>query len=283
MNTNNNNVNFKAPGSMDELLASIEGVLSRVRGGETWATYSRVSQVDPQKTAYSMETQPENTAEYARAHGAVEVVSYADPDQTGKNSRRKGLQAMVRDIEAGKIDVVVVHRLDRLYRNLSSLLEFIQKLKLYGVRLVSVTEQIDTETWWGRLVLAVLGSLAEAYLHQISTTTRDALDARRRKGFHLGPISLGYCNGLCSTCADVNGAGYCPLHGGLDRPESQRGHLAVPHPVDQHVIPLIFQLYQQNFSFREIAIYLNNTSFKLPDGTDVRFRPRGKAGEKSNE
>ena len=279
MENNKNSTTFKPPASWEELTMSVAKAISKVMRSDTWAAYSRVSQVNPREVSYSMETQPEHTEQYARTNGAKEVLSYADPDQTGKNSRRPGFQAMIRDINAGKVDVVVVHRLDRLYRNMASLLKFIQLLKLRGVRLVSVTEKLDTEKWWGQIVIAVLGCLAEAYLHQTSTNTRTALHARRQKGLNLGRIPLGYCNGLCSTCTDINGAGYCPLYGGSDRPESKRGRIAVPHPVDQQVIPLIFQLYQQNFSFREISVYLNHTSFKLPDGTPFHFRPRRRLGE----
>lgn len=71
---------------------------------------------------------------------------------------------MLKNIKAGRILVVVVHRLDRLYRNLESLLAFIRIIKRYNVWLASVTGQIDTDNWWGRLALYVLGALAEMYI-----------------------------------------------------------------------------------------------------------------------
>src|SRR5512136_27742 len=101
---------------------------------------------------------------------------------------------------------------------------------------------------------------------QVSDRTREGLAVRRSIGLHLGRLPLGYCNGLCSTCNDVNGRGYCPLHGGPDRAESQRGRVAVPHPVDRHAISLIKDLYLAGESFREIAIFLNNNTVRLPDG-----------------
>ena len=269
---------FKAPGNLEELLAPL-GPNFGTRSGQTWAVYSRVSVFDPHKPGYSMDSQPDQAEAYAHSHGAENIISYADPDRTGKNSKRDGLQNMIRDIKAGRVDVVVIHRLDRLYRNLESLLAFTRLLKKYNVKLVSVTEQIDTTSWWGRLALAVLGHMAESYLHQTSSNTRTGLNTRRRAGLHLGHIPIGYCNGLCSTCADANGDGYCPHFGGPDRPESQRGRLAVPHPVDRHVIPLIFELYLKGLSFREIASHLNNHLVQLPDGTQVHFRPRKKGGQ----
>lgn len=269
----NHRLDFKAPTSLDELLAPL-GHNFGLRTGQTWAVYSRVSVLDPRHPGYSMETQPDHAQEYARSHGAETIINYADPDCTGRNSNRKGLQEMIHDIKAEKVDVVVVHRLDRLYRNLESLLAFTRLLKKHNIKLVSVTEQIDTTSWWGRLALAVLGHMAESYLHQTSSNTRNGLNTRRRNGLHLGRLPLGYCNGLCSTCTDLNGKDYCPQFGGPDRPESQRGRIAVPHPVDRYAISLIYGMYKQGFSYREIAVHLNTHLACLPDGTSMSFRPR---------
>jgi hypothetical protein len=148
----------------------------------------------------------------------------------------------------GKITVLVIHRLDRLHRNLESLLRFLRGLKKHRVRLVSVTEQIDTDSWWVRLVLYILGALAEMYVWQTSVQVREIKAELSRKGHHNGTIPIGYCNGLCSTCADLNGPGYCPLAGQTDRVESQRGRIPVPHPVDRHAILLAHSLYSQDMS-----------------------------------
>jgi DNA invertase Pin-like site-specific DNA recombinase len=265
----------KQPFSREEIIKTVTEEISKMRKGGVYATYSRLSHFDENAQGYSIEIQPDRSEEFARSENASEIRAYSDPGRSGKNSKRPGLQRMIRDIKAGRIDVVVFHRVDRVFRNLKSLLDFVDLLKKHNVRLVSVTEQIDTDTWWGRLVLAVLGSLAEAYLWQTSANITEALGKRRARGNYLGRIPLGYCNGLCTTCNDENGKGYCPLFGGNDRPESKRGSIAVPHPVDRHVIPLIYDLYAENMSFREIADFLNNNAITLPDGSRVLFRPRG--------
>jgi len=265
----------KYPFSREEILRTVTEETSKMREGGVYATYSRLSHFDEDDRGYSIDIQPDRSEEFARSEKASEIRVYSDPGRSGKNSKRPGLQRLIRDIKAGRIDVVVFHRVDRVFRNLKSLLEFVELLQKYNVRLVSVTEQIDTDTWWGRLVLAVLGSLAEAYLWQTSANITEALSKRRSKGNYLGRIPLGYCNGLCRTCTDENGKGYCPLYGGSDRPESMRGSIAVPHPVDRYVIPLIFDLYAKNMSFREIADFLNNNSVTVPNGFQVLFRPRG--------
>ena len=265
----------KYPFSKEEIIKTVTEETSKLRKGGAYATYSRLSHFDENERGYSIEIQPDRSEEIARSENASEIRAYSDPGRSGKNSKRAGLQHMIRDIKAGKIDVVVFHRIDRIFRNLKSLLEFIDLLKKYNVRLVSVTEKIDTDAWWGRLVLAVLGSLAEGYLWQTSANITEALGKRRSKGNYLGRLPLGYCNGLCKTCNDENGRGYCPRYGGDDRPESERGSIAVPHPVDRHVIPLIFDLYAQNMSFRDIAEFLNDNVMALPDNSQVSFRPRG--------
>lgn len=185
------------------------------------------------------------------------------------------------DIKAGRVKSVVVHRLDRLYRNLESQLEFVRLCKKHHVQFVSVTEQIDPETWWGRLVLYVLGAMAEMYVRQTSERTREAKSERIRRGLPNGNIPLGYCNGLCSTCSDSHGPGYCPHAGGADHAESQRGRIAVIHPIDRYVIVLVADLYLQYWSYHEIASHINRNKFTLPDGSVVKFQPRNTSIEKN--
>lgn len=248
----------------------------------TWGIYTRLSRVDENQKQYSLEIQPDKAEDYAKAHGAQHTIVYSDPDQTGRNSRRKELIRMMNDIRAGRVQIVVVHRLDRLYRNLESLLKFIRFLKEYKVRLISVTEQIDTESWWGRLVLVVLGAMAEMYVHQVSDRTRESKTFRVRSGLPNGNLPIGYCNGLCSTCDDVHGKDFCPNFGGKDREESRRGRVAIPHPITSHVVPLIFEQYLKGMSYREIAVWLNSHDVSLPDGKSIRLKTKKKEHGKSN-
>jgi site-specific DNA recombinase len=187
-----------APSSPAELEQFVQRAISSVAGQlncERAAVYSRVSNVDPHARSYSMEFQPDRSEEYARSKNWQVVGLYADPDRTGRNSKRPDLQRMIRDIESGKITVVVVHRLDRLYRNLESLLRFLRFLKKHRVRLVSVTEQIDTDSWWGRLVLYVLGALAEMYVWQTSVRVREIKAELSRKGHHNGTVPIDTATG----------------------------------------------------------------------------------------
>jgi DNA invertase Pin-like site-specific DNA recombinase len=270
------------PDSMEDLNKKLRGLIGDVvrrDDEESVAIYTRVSRLDKRHHGYSMEIQPDRSEEYAKTKGWTIYKIYEDPARTGRNSRRPSLQLMLKDIKAGRITIVVVHRLDRLYRNLESLLAFIRIIKSYKVRLVSVTEQIDTDNWWGRLVLYVLGALAEMYIWQSSARTREAKLERVMRGLSNGTYRFGYCNGLCSTCSDPNGSGYCPRSGMPDRAESQRGRVQVPHPIEMHAVRLAATLYSQKKSDLDIANILNSHKFQLPDGSVVVFRTKGLPGK----
>jgi DNA invertase Pin-like site-specific DNA recombinase len=272
---------YEIPDSPDELLRQLNPInpLIHLPDDDVWAIYVRKSREDRRHTEYSLEIQPDRAEEYARSKGAKTILTYCDAYKSGRNSNRPMLQQLIRDIKAGKINKLAVHRLDRSYRNLESLLKFVRLIKSYNVRLISVTEQIDTDNWWGRLVLYILGALAEMYIWQTSERTREAKAERARRGLPNGMLPLGFCNGLCSTCTDPNGEGYCPLFGSPDRPESQRGRIPVPHPIDRHVIVLIAVSYHNGMSYKEIAIYINEHDFQLPDGSLVHFRTKGSPGK----
>jgi DNA invertase Pin-like site-specific DNA recombinase len=271
------------PFDKGEIIRLVSEKTGKSRPDNVGAVYSRKSRLKPNDPGYSMEYQPEAAEKYAREHGAKEVIFFEDADRSGKNSKREGFQDLLQAVKSGRVDVVLVHRVDRIFRNHRSTLELVDLLKKYKVKFVSVTEKIDTDHWWGRLVLAVLSSLAEAYVLQTSDRNREIFNVVRSRGKQLGRNPLGYCNGLCSTCTDFNGEGYCPLFGGPDRPESLRGTLMVPHPIDRHAIVMIYALYRQGLSFRDIAEYLNNSLVTLPDGSQAKFRPRGLYGENRKE
>ena len=118
---------------------------------------------------------------------------YDDGGYTGANLERPGLQRLQSDMEAGRIDCVVVYKVDRLSR---SLLDFSRLMGLFekrDVNLVSVTQQFNTTTSMGRLTLNVLLSFAQFEREIIAERTRDKMSAARSKGKWVGgtPV-LGY-------------------------------------------------------------------------------------------
>jgi site-specific DNA recombinase len=106
---------------------------------------------------------------------------------------RPALKALMADIETGLVNMVVVYKVDRLSR---SLLDFARMMEVFdrkGVSFVSVTQQFNTGTSMGRLMLNVLLSFAQFEREMISEPTRDKMAAARRKGKYVGgrPV-LGY-------------------------------------------------------------------------------------------
>lgn len=118
---------------------------------------------------------------------------FEDGGFSGGNIERPALQRLLTEIQADEIDCVVVYKIDRLSR---SLLDFTRLLELFeekGVSFVAVTQQINTTTSAGRLMLNVLMSFAQFEREIISERTSDRMCAARRKGKWVGgPPILGY-------------------------------------------------------------------------------------------
>src|SRR6266478_5225545 len=118
---------------------------------------------------------------------------YDDGGFTGGNMDRPALQCLLADIEAGRIDCVVAYKLDRLSRSLLDFARIIGIFEKHHVSFVSITQQFNSATSMGRLVLNVLLSFAQFEREIISERTRDKIAATRRKGKWSGgrPL-LGY-------------------------------------------------------------------------------------------
>jgi len=118
---------------------------------------------------------------------------YDDGGYTGANMDRPALRRLLLDIEAGKVDCVVVYKVDRLSRSLLDFSRIMETFERRDVSFVSVTQAFNTASSMGRLVLNVLLSFAQFEREMISERTRDKIAAARRKGKWSGgmPI-LGY-------------------------------------------------------------------------------------------
>ena len=118
---------------------------------------------------------------------------YDDGGFTGGNMDRPAVQRMMKDIEAGKIDCVVVYKVDRLSRSLMDFARMMATFDDHKVSFVSVTQHFNTTHSMGRLTLNILLSFAQFEREIISERTRDKIAAARRKGkFAGGKPILGY-------------------------------------------------------------------------------------------
>src|ERR1043166_3899144 len=118
---------------------------------------------------------------------------YDDGGFTGGNMERPAVKRLMADIEAGKVDCVVVYKVDRLSRSLMDFARMMEAFDKHKVSFVSVTQQFNTTHSMGRLTLNILLSFAQFEREIISERTRDKIAATRRKGkWSGGRPMLGY-------------------------------------------------------------------------------------------
>jgi site-specific DNA recombinase len=118
---------------------------------------------------------------------------YDDPAYSGGNLDRPSLQQLLKDIDAGRIDVVVVYKIDRLTRSLADFAKLVEAFDAKSISFVAVTQQFNTTTSMGRLTLNVLLSFAQFERELSSERVRDKVAASRSKGkWTGGTVPLGY-------------------------------------------------------------------------------------------
>ena len=145
----------------------------------------------------SLDAQREACEAYIRsqAHEGWRLVPafYDDGGISGASLERPALQALLSEIQAGKIDVVVVYKVDRLTRSLADFAKLVEQFDQHGVSFVSITQSFNTTTSMGRLTLNVLLSFAQFEREVIGERVRDKIAASKRKGIWVGgPVPLGY-------------------------------------------------------------------------------------------
>lgn len=118
---------------------------------------------------------------------------YDDGGLSGGNLERPGLQRLLADIRAGKVDLVLVYKVDRLTRSLPDFARIVEVMDEHGASFVSVTQHFNTATSMGRLTLNMLLSFAQFEREVAGERIRDKIAASKRKGMWMGgSVPLGY-------------------------------------------------------------------------------------------
>ena len=162
------------------------------------AIYTRVSTDQGLEQDFnSLDAQYEASEAYIRsqAHAGWTLIrsKYDDGGFSGGNTERPALQRLLEDVRAGKIDVIVVYKVDRLTRSLADFAKLVELFDRHKVSFVSVTQQFNTTTSMGRLTLNVLLSFAQFEREVTSERIRDKIAASKRKGLWVGGMApLGY-------------------------------------------------------------------------------------------
>jgi len=119
--------------------------------------------------------------------------TYDDGGYSGGSMERPGLQALLRGIRAGRVDVVVVYKIDRLTRALADFARIVETFDAHEVSFVSVTQAFNTTSSMGRLTLNVLLSFAQFEREVTGERIRDKIAASKAKGMWMGGLApLGY-------------------------------------------------------------------------------------------
>lgn len=162
------------------------------------AIYTRKSTEEGLDQAFnSLDAQNEACAAYiaSQRHGgwAQVPMAYDDGRHSGGNMERPGLRRLLADVESGRVDVIVVYKVDRLTRSLADFAKIVEVLDARGASFVSVTQAFNTTTSMGRLTLNVLLSFAQFEREVTGERIRDKIAASKKKGLWMGgPVPLGY-------------------------------------------------------------------------------------------
>jgi DNA invertase Pin-like site-specific DNA recombinase len=239
-----------------EMIATLQSSASRSASIVRCAIYTRKSNEDGLDQAFnSLHAQRAMCESYIASFTSEGWVAlptdYSDAGITGGTLERSGLQKLLGDIEAGRVDVVVIYRLDRLSRSLHHFLDMMEVFDNHKVSFASVTERIDTTSSAGRLFLNMILSFAQFEREVAAERIRDKIASAKRKGKYVGgrPL-LGY---------DV------------DR-EKMR---LVVNPEEAQLVRHIFQRFCRVGSCMKVAQELNAAGQKMKAWTSRKGRAMG--------
>ena len=174
---------------------------------------------------------------------------YNDGGYSGGNMQRPGLKTLLKDIKAGKVQTVVVYKIDRLTRSLMDFSKLVEVFDEHDVTFVSVTQSFNTTTSMGRLTLNVLLSFAQFEREVTGERIRDKIAASKKKGMWMG--------------------GFPPL--GYQRLDKK----LIPHPKEKQDVEYIFRQYLKLGSVRKLAKDLHKNVYRTPVRVSKKDRKYG--------
>jgi len=177
---------------------SLDAMAQPITPKKRCAVYTRKSTDEGLDQEYnSLEAQRDAGLAYIasqRHEGWIAVGDgYDDGGFSGGNVERPALRRLLADIEAGRVDIIVVYKIDRLTRSLPDFAKLVEVFDRHGVSFVSVTQQFNTTTSMGRLTLNILLSFAQFEREVTGERIRDKIAASKAKGMWMGGMPpLGY-------------------------------------------------------------------------------------------
>ncbi len=156
------------------------------------ALYSRVS-TDMQAEGYSIDAQKELLVSYCKIKGIQNYSFYVDAGYSGSNMNRPGLERLKEDCKEKRVNVVIVYKLDRLSRSQKDTLFLIEEVFIpNGVDFISISENFDTATPFGKAMIGILSVFAQLERETIRERTRMGMKERVKAGYFPGGGKLPY-------------------------------------------------------------------------------------------
>lgn len=157
------------------------------------ALYLRVSSDKQAKEGDSIPAQREALRQYAQSHHIQIYGEYIDDGVSGTRADRDELSRLLSDVEAGRIDIILITKLDRLYRSLKHYLNMMDRLDRHNVGWLAIWENYDTTTPQGRLIVSQMMSIAQFEAENTGQRVRAVLDYKISHGeVASGSVPFGY-------------------------------------------------------------------------------------------
>lgn len=209
------------------------------------AVYTRKSSEEGLDQAFnSLHAQREACEAYVKSQAqegwVIVPTIYDDGGFSGGTLERPALRQLLTDVDVGKVDTVVVYKVDRLTRALTDFAKIVERLDAAGASFVSVTQAFNTTTSMGRLTLNVLLSFAQFEREVTGERIRDKIAASKAKGMWMG--------------------GNLPL--GYDRPTDPATRALVVNAVEAEQVRLIFQHYLELGSVSLLRSWLDDNDIR---------------------
>jgi len=214
--------------------------------------YIRVSSDMQARDGESLDEQESTARAYCKFRDISVVVVYREEGKSAKDTNRPQFQKMLRDCSAGKIDTVIVKKVDRLSRSLMDFEKTVTFFEDHNINLISIQENFDTSSAIGRAVIRIILTFAQLEREQTSERTSDVLRYRAEQGqWNGGYPSLGY------------------------RSDEELGLLPIPE--EAKLVKLLFDKYEELASYRKVSSYLNDAGYRTKTFTSRRGKIKGGA------
>ena len=212
--------------------------------------YIRVSTDMQARDGDSLAEQEVSTQGYCNYRNIPIVTVYREEGKSAKNTNRPQFQKMLRDCKLGKIDTIVVKKIDRLSRSLMDFEKTISFFEEHNINLISIHENFDTSSAMGRAVIRIIVTFAQLEREQTSERTIDVLKYRAEQGCWNG--------------------GRPPL--GYDHDEKLG---LVINILESKIVTIIFNKYIELASYKRVAQYINDSGYRTKDYNSRRGKKQG--------